>query len=61
MYDDRGNLTAVLDANNFATRYTYDQVGRLLTVSREVADQPYRKGGFKTLQEHQYNYGREIE
>ena len=61
VYDDRGNLTAVLDANNFATRYTYDQAGRLLTVSREVADQPYRKGGFKTLQEHQYNYGREIE
>jgi YD repeat-containing protein len=61
VYDDRGNLSAVLDANNFATRYAYDQAGRLLSVSREIADKPSNEGGFKKLQEYEYNYGREID
>ena len=61
VYDDKGNLTAVLDPNNLATKYHYDEAGRLLKVEREFADDVEDDGGFKKMKEFEYNYAREIE
>ena len=61
VYDKWGNLTAVLDPNNLATRYHYDEAGRLLKVEREFADDVEDDGGFKKMKEFEYNYAREIE
>ena len=61
VYDKWGNLTAVLDHNNLATKYHYDEAGRLLKVEREFSDDVEDDGGFKKMKEFEYNYAREIE
>jgi YD repeat-containing protein len=61
VYDEWDNLVAVLDANNIATRYTYDEAGRLKKVEREFADDSNGVGGFKKLKSSEYHYAREIE
>ncbi|WP_340064260.1 Ig-like domain-containing protein [Ascidiimonas aurantiaca] len=49
-------LNFILDANNMATRYHYDDAGRLCRTYAEVADAPGLNGGFKTVQRYAYNY-----
>jgi len=61
VYDEWDNLVAVLDANNIATRYTYDEAGRLKLVEREFADDVSGVGGFKKVKSSEYHYAREIE
>lgn len=61
VYDRWGNLVAVLDENNIATRYTYDDAGRLKSVEREFADDANGVGGFKKVKSSEYHYAREIE
>ncbi|MEM9025265.1 MAG: hypothetical protein AAGB22_16075, partial [Bacteroidota bacterium] len=46
---------AMLNNDNFGTKYVYDPLGRLIRESREQADQPSLLGGFKKVQENTYH------
>ena len=48
--DNRGNTTAILDANNIATVYEYDDADRLTGIYKETP------GGFVKVQEYEYNF-----
>jgi YD repeat-containing protein len=53
VYDTKsGNVTAELDEQNVATKYTYDAAGRLISVWRETPDR------FKKVSQNFYHYGR---
>jgi YD repeat-containing protein len=53
VYDPETSLiTAILDKENFTTRFTYDTAGRLTKTERETLQ------GFKTVSEKSYHYGR---
>lgn len=53
VYDETtGWVTAVLDADNFATKFTYDAAGRLIRTDKETLQ------GFKKVSENTYHYGR---
>ncbi|WP_299436988.1 hypothetical protein [uncultured Aquimarina sp.] len=58
VYDQNTDeLTYVLDANNMATKYVYDNAGRLCRLFKEVeADLPETDGGFKLINQYKYNY-----
>jgi YD repeat-containing protein len=51
-YDDAGNLTAIIDNNNFAVKYQYDDAGRLIGTYKETPS------GFKRVSESIYNHKR---
>jgi YD repeat-containing protein len=51
VYNEFDELTAILDANNIATKYTYNKAGQLQSVEKETPD------GFKKVVEYQMNYG----
>ncbi len=53
---DTDELIAVLDANNMATIYCYDEAGRLCTTYAEVVNQVSETGGFKIVGKNNYNY-----
>ncbi|MBO9620567.1 MAG: hypothetical protein J7539_16200, partial [Niabella sp.] len=56
VYDNfSGELTYILDNNNFYTKFEYDAVGRLVKTYRETIPD-----GVRPVNEYQYNYGREI-
>ncbi len=56
VYDQHtGAVTAILDNNNIATKYTYDAGGKLIAVYKETPD------GFKKISSHDYGYARAIE
>lgn len=59
VYDDIGRLVAELDNDNIAKKFTYDAAGRIIKVEQEIADKPNMIGGFKVVEETEYNYGRE--
>ncbi|MBN8696067.1 MAG: hypothetical protein J0L87_06020 [Bacteroidetes bacterium] len=53
VYDEQtGWVTAMLDANNFGSKFYYDDAGRLLRVDVETAQ------GWKKVSESSYHYGR---
>lgn len=57
VYNEWDELTYILGANNMATRYEYDEAGRLKSNYAEVADfKDPGSGGFKVTNEHKYNY-----
>ncbi|WP_348711587.1 hypothetical protein [Tenacibaculum sp. 190524A05c] len=60
VYNEYDELEATLGSNNIATKYQYDNAGRLIRVFQEVADTPTILGGFKRASEYQYNYAREL-
>ncbi len=51
-YDESGMLTAMLDNNNFAAKFEYDEGGRLIRTYKETPQ------GLKKLSEHSYGYKR---
>jgi len=53
VYNDRGQLTEILDASNFFKRYEYDAAGNLQTTSIETIQY-----GIKKLSEHTIEYAR---
>lgn len=56
VYNDWGELWYILGDNNMATRFEYDDAGRLKNTYTEVADNPSITGGFKLISENNYNY-----
>lgn len=57
VYDsETDQLTYILDANNLATRYRYDDAGRLCKIYKEVIDNSAIIGGFKMVSHYRYNY-----
>lgn len=50
--EQRGLLLAMLDNENFATLFTYDEAGRLVKTEKET------KNGIKKVSETEYHYGR---
>lgn len=55
VYDEKtGDLVAVLDKENFATKFTYDASGRLLKTWKET------KNGFRKISENVYHYSRPL-
>ena len=54
VYDRRlGVVTATLDKNNFATKYVYDNGGRVTEVWKEIEGV-----GIKKIKTYSYNFGR---
>jgi hypothetical protein len=49
-----GLISAVLDENNFATFYEYDEAGRLLRLKKETINY-----GIQIVKEYDYNYARQ--
>ncbi|CAL2064875.1 hypothetical protein [Tenacibaculum sp. 190524A05c] len=58
VYNEWDELTYVIAANNLATKYEYDNAGRLHKTYTEVIDAPEIKGGFKLNSEINYNYSK---
>ncbi|MEW7291257.1 hypothetical protein [Aquimarina sp. 2304DJ70-9] len=58
VYNEWDELTHIMGANNLATKYQYDDAGRLKRIYAEVIDAPGMVGGFKKSQETNYNYKR---
>jgi len=59
VYDsETGRLLAVLDSDNFGTKYYYDHTGRVIKTEVEFADTDDLAGGFKTIKENIYHHGR---
>src|SRR5690606_30721266 len=57
VYDQQTDeLLYILDANNMASSYRYDDAGRLKAVYKEVEDAQGLTGGFKLLSQYRYNY-----
>ncbi|WP_373518417.1 hypothetical protein [Pricia sp.] len=57
VYNEWDELSDVLSPNNMATRYEYDESGKLKKVSTEVQDfNGEGSGGFKTTNEYDYSY-----
>lgn len=52
VYDYDGDLTAIIDNNNLASKFDYDNSGRLKSTYKET---PH---GFKKVSEHKQNYAR---
>ncbi|WP_299600616.1 hypothetical protein [uncultured Aquimarina sp.] len=60
VYNDWDELTYIIGANNMATKYEYDDAGRLHKTYSEVMDTPGIPGGFKLNSEINYNYSTPI-
>ena len=59
VYDEQTDaLIAILDGNNLATKFKYDQAGRLIQTYKEAASSSPEgfQGGFKMVQEFDYHY-----
>jgi YD repeat-containing protein len=54
VYDHQtGNITAILNGDNIAEKYEYDNAGRLITIYKETSN------GFERVQGYNYHYGLE--
>ncbi|WP_459209979.1 hypothetical protein [Aquimarina rhabdastrellae] len=60
VYNQWDELTYILGANNLATEYTYDEMGRLKQTYAEMIDQPGISGGLKLATENDYNHARNV-
>ena len=56
VYDVNNQLTHILGKNNLATKYEYDNAGRLIRIYEELIDQIGLIGGIKLSEEYAYNY-----
>ncbi|NVN18058.1 hypothetical protein GUA46_06880 [Muricauda sp. HICW] len=57
VYNEWDELTDILGPNNLATKYEYDEAGRLVRIYSEVLDVDGQlSGGFKKVKEYAYNY-----
>lgn len=57
VYDeDTGELRYILDSNNLATEYRYDNAGRLCKVYKEVVHSGKTQSGFKLVSKTNYHY-----
>jgi hypothetical protein len=57
VYNQWDELTDILGPNNMATKYEYDEAGRLLRIYSEVQNiQGQLAGGFKKVKEFSYGY-----
>ena len=56
VYNEWGELWYILGANNLASRFEYDDAGRLIKTYTEVIDNNTITGGFKLMNENNYNY-----
>ncbi|GAA4277404.1 hypothetical protein [Aquimarina mytili] len=56
VYNQWDELSHVIGDNNLATKYEYDQAGRLVRTYLEVITAPGVPGGFKKSKEINYNY-----
>jgi len=57
VYDqDTDELIATLNNNNLATKYCYDNAGRLCTTYSEIIEDDLQLGGFKISSQNKYNY-----
>jgi hypothetical protein len=58
VYDENTDeLNYILDSNSMATKYVYDDAGRLCKLYKEVeADFPETDGGFKLINQYKYHY-----
>ncbi|MEW7280853.1 hypothetical protein ABW636_19860 [Aquimarina sp. 2201CG1-2-11] len=56
VYNEWDELTYILGSNNLATRYEYDDVGRLHKTYTEVVNTSTITGGFKEISKNTYNY-----
>ncbi|MFC5044453.1 hypothetical protein ACFSTE_14885 [Aquimarina hainanensis] len=56
VYNEWDELTHIIGSNNLATRYEYDDAGRLIKTFVEVVDAPGLTGGFKKAAETNYSY-----
>lgn len=54
VYNEFGQVTAILNNNNIATKYEYDKAGRLKFVYKETPD------GFNKVFQHNLNFGETI-
>lgn len=60
VYNEWDELTHILDANNIATQYEYDDAGRLVATDIEVVDfSTVGSGGFKEISTHRYSYNKD--
>jgi hypothetical protein len=60
VYNEWDQITDILGTNNLATKYEYDEAGRLKYTYIEVEDTPLLTGGFKKSAEFNQNYKRDI-
>ncbi|CAL2087252.1 conserved protein of unknown function [Tenacibaculum sp. 190524A02b] len=56
VYNEWGELSYIIGANNLATKYEYDAAGRLFKTYNEVIDTPTITGGFKEVSKNTYHY-----
>lgn len=57
VYDkETDELTYILDTNNMASKYVYDDAGRLCKTYAEVVSPIVSEGGFKLVSENKYHY-----
>ncbi|PKD18733.1 hypothetical protein APR41_17640 [Salegentibacter salinarum] len=56
VYNEWDELTHILGSNNLASKFEYDDVGRLIREYKEVGDAGNLTGGFKLVKEHKYTY-----
>ncbi|MGW9686762.1 hypothetical protein [Flagellimonas sp. 2504JD1-5] len=59
-YNEWGELEAILSANNLATTFEYDEIGRLIRTHSEVADDTGLTGGLKKVAENEYEFAQEV-
>ncbi|RDY60776.1 hypothetical protein [Flagellimonas nanhaiensis] len=56
VYNQWDELTSILGRTNLATKFEYDEAGRLIRTYTEVGDTPSLTGGFRIISENQYNH-----
>nr|WP_299167134.1 hypothetical protein [uncultured Allomuricauda sp.] len=56
VYNDWDELIAILGRTNLATKFEYDEVGRLIRTFAEIGNTPSFTGGFKKVSENKYNH-----
>ncbi len=54
--DDTDELIAILNGNNLATKYCYDNAGRLCSTYAEIVSNETQAGGFKLINQNKYHY-----
>ncbi|MGX1931307.1 hypothetical protein [Flagellimonas sp. 2504JD4-2] len=56
VYNDWDELVAILGRTNLATKFEYDEAGRLIRTHAEIGNTPSLTGGFKKVSENKYNH-----
>ncbi len=56
VYNEWGELWCIIGSNGMASKFEYDEVGRLLQIYEEIEDDDGILGGFKQVSKTRYNY-----